>query len=169
MKRLHRILAVLLAGAALALTARAADVPRYQEIAIRKMMRLSGMVKMIDQLTEQMAAGIRSNAPAGIPESFWTRVKEKRMNSEELISRLVPVYAKYFTSDDLKVINAFYESPTGQRYNTNLAPVMQECMKVGQAWSQEVAQHVIDDAKAQMDAPATPSAPGGITVPGLKK
>lgn len=165
MKRTSKLLTIVLAALCLALTA-GAQVPKEQETAIRKMMRLTGMLKMIDQMTDQMVASLKEGAPAGVPEDFWVRAREKRIRVEDLISRMIPVYARYFTVEDLKVINAFYESPTGQRFVASLTPMIQENMKIGQAWGQEVSQKVIDDLKAELGRGENPA---GITVPGVTK
>jgi hypothetical protein len=163
MNRICKPLTAILAALCLALTA-SAQITKEHEIGIRKMMRLTGMIRMIDELTDQMVTGLKQGAPAGVPEDFWRRAKEKRMKTEELIGRLIPVYAKYCTVEDLKTINAFYESPAGQRIVKNLNPMMQENMKIGQAWGQEVSQKIIDDLQAELKEKGNPA---GITVPGV--
>jgi uncharacterized protein len=165
MNKNPKLLAAVLVALCLALTA-GAQVTREQETGIRKMMRLTGMIKMIDEMTEQMVASLKQGAPAGVPEGFWSRAREKRMKTEDLVGRMIPVYAKYCSVEDLKAINAFYESPAGQRFVTNLNPMMQENMKIGQAWGQEVSQKMIDDLQAELRAKDNP---GGITVPGAGK
>ena len=165
MNRDYKPLAAILAALCLALTA-GAQVTKEQETGIRKMMRLTGMVDMLGQMTDQMIASIKQGAPAGVPEEFWSRAQERRMKPEELIARMVPIYAKYFSVEDLKAINAFYESAAGRHFAASMEPMMQENMKVGQAWGQEVSQKVIDDLQAEMK---TKENPAGLTVPGVKK
>ena len=161
MNRICKPLTAILAALCLALTA-GAQVTKEQETGIRKMMRLTGMIDMIGQMTDQMISSIKQGAPAGVPEDFWGRAREKRMKAEDLIARMIPVYAKYFSMEDLKAINAFYESPAGQR----LGPMMQENMKIGQAWGQEVSQKLIDDLKAELGRKENSV---GVTVPGVTK
>jgi hypothetical protein len=165
MKKKPQLLAAILTALCLTLTA-GAQVTREHETAIRKMMRLTGMIDMIGQMNDQMITQLKQGAPAGVPEDFWAKAREKRMKVEDLVQRMIPVYAKYCSLEDLKAINAFYESPAGQRFVTNLAPMMQENMKIGQAWGQEVSQKVIDDLQAELRGNQTP---GGITVPGIGK
>ena len=165
MNRICKPPTAILAALCLALTA-GAQVTKEQETGIRKMMRLTGMIDMIGQMTDQMISSIKQGAPAGVPEDFWGRAREKRMKAEDLIARMIPVYAKYFSVEDLKAINAFYESPAGQHLVASLGPMMQENMKIGQAWGQEVSQKLIDDLKAELGRKENSV---GVTVPGMTK
>jgi hypothetical protein len=160
-----RPLTAILAALCLALTA-GAQVTKEQETGIRKMMRLTGMIDMIGQMNDQMVSSIKQGAPAGVPEDFWSRARERRIKAEDLIARMIPVYAKYFSAEDLKAINAFYESPVGQHFVASLGPMMQENMKIGQAWGQEVSQKLIDDLKAELSHKENPVS---LTVPGVTK
>jgi hypothetical protein len=165
MNQICKPLTAILAALCLALTA-GAQVTKEQETGIRKMMRLTGMINMIEQMTDQMVTSLKQGAPAGVPEEFWSRARERRMKAEDLVARLIPIYAKYFSVEDLKAINAFYESPVGQRFVASMGPMTQENMKIGQAWGQEVSQKLIDDLKAELSRKENPV---GITVPGVGK
>ena len=43
----------------------------------------------------------------------------QRVKVDEIIERLVPIYDRNFTSDDLKAFIAFYESAEGQEINSH--------------------------------------------------
>ena len=47
---------------------------------------------------------------------------------DEIITRLAPVYAKYYTTQDLKELIAFYKGPLGQKHIKVTPSVMQESM-----------------------------------------
>jgi hypothetical protein len=53
---------------------------------------------------------------------------------------------KYYTIDDLKAVNAFYESPAGQKLLATLPQVMQ----IGQAWGQKIGKEAADEAEKEM-------------------
>ncbi|HZL47302.1 MAG TPA: DUF2059 domain-containing protein [Opitutaceae bacterium] len=165
MKTILKPLTAVLAALCLALTADA-QVTKEQEAGIRKMMRLTGMIQLMEQINDQMVATLKQDAPAGVPEGFWSRVREKRMNREQVVGQMIPVYAKYFSVEDLKAINAFYESPAGQHLVTNLPLAMQENMKIGQAWGQKVSQEILDDLQFELRRKQNPDS---ITVPGNGK
>ncbi len=69
----------------------------------------------------------------------------------DLIEQIVPLYNKYYSLDDLKAANAFYQSPAGQRILAVTPQLMHASMQIGQAWGQKVGMKVekeIEDEKA---------------------
>ena len=60
-----------------------------------------------------------------------------------------PLYDKYYTLDDLKAINAFYASPTGQKVLTSLPQIMQESMKIGQEWGAKIGAQAEEEIKQE--------------------
>jgi hypothetical protein len=57
-------------------------------------------------------------------------------------------------------MNAFYESPAGQKVLATLPAITQESMKIGQAWGEQVARRVQQEIQEQMrqkkERPAKP-------------
>ncbi len=80
------------------------------------------------------------------------------MNTDDLVSQLIPVYAKYYTMEDLKAINTFLESPSG-RHMISLQPqISTEAMQIGQVWGKSVAQRVMMEMQdEQKNSPASSS------------
>jgi hypothetical protein len=132
-----------------------------KEAEIRKMLELTGTVKMTHQVMEQMVANFKVQN-SSVSAEFWDRF-EKEMNLQELIDKIVPIYAKYYTLDDLKAVNAFYETPVGQNVLATLPLVMHESMQIGQDWGRQVATRLLAELKEEKEkesasAPAaTPS------------
>ena len=56
------------------------------------------------------------------------------------MEKIIPVYEKYYTTEDLKAVNAFYESPAGQKILSTLPQVMQETVKIGQEWGKKLGE-----------------------------
>ena len=77
------------------------------------------------------------------------------MDMHELLEELVPVYDKYYTLADLKTVNAFYETPTGQKVLAALPQITQESMQIGQAWGQRIGAQIM--AEAQQEKSKTPA------------
>jgi hypothetical protein len=148
MKQLLKPLTAILAALCLVLTA-VAQVTKEQETEIRKMIQLTGMMKMMEQMKDQMLTSLKQGSPAGVPEEFWDKAR-KKMKVEDLIEQIIPLYAKYYSVEDIKAINAFYESPAGQRLLAQLPQLMQESMKIGQAWGQKAAQEVVAELQAEL-------------------
>jgi hypothetical protein len=127
-----------------------------KEAEIRKLLELTGTLKMTHQVMAQMIASFRMQNSSVSPE-FWDRF-EKEMNLQELIDKIIPLYAKYYSLDDLKAVNAFYETPAGQRVLATTPLIMRESMQIGQDWGRQVAMRLMAELKEEKEKAAA-SAP----------
>ena len=105
---------------------RAEDVHSEKRADIRKLVELTGMAGMVRQmmgtLAEQFVSTLRRRSP-DIPEGAIVIVRkdtEEVMSSHiegpgGLVDRVVPIYDKYFTGEELKRLIAFYQSPLGRK------------------------------------------------------
>jgi len=59
------------------------------------------------------------------------------LNVNEIIPRLVPVYDKYFSEDELKELIAFYKGATGRKLIKVMPLIMEDSMKATEAYFQE--------------------------------
>ncbi len=59
------------------------------------------------------------------------------INVDEIIDRLVPVYSKYFSEEDLKEYIEFYSSPKGKKLIDAISKVMRESVDVSAEYFQE--------------------------------
>jgi uncharacterized protein len=75
----------------------------------------------------------------------------KAMPINDLIDAMVPVYQKYLTHSDIKAINEFYGSPTGQKLLQNSNAMMIEAM--------QSAQVVIKEHMAEIEAQVEKTTP----------
>ena len=137
---------------------------------IRKMLESTGRIKVMQQISEQMIARAKKQNN-GVSSEFWDRL-EKEMNIQGFLDKMVPIYAKYYTLDDLKAINAFYETPAGQRYVAAYPQIMQECMPIAQDWAKMVLNRVKSELKEEKEkgsasapAAAPPAAPSVTPAP----
>jgi len=134
-----------------------AEMSKEKRAEIDQMMRLTGMEKLVDQMVTQMISSFKANM-TGAPAGFWEKFQSK-VNGRDMIEKVVPVYDKYYTLEDLRAVNAFYSSPAGQKILATLPQVMQESMAVGQAWGQEVAKKAADELEAEKKASAIEAHP----------
>jgi hypothetical protein len=121
-------------------------VEKRQEI--QKMLRLTGVEKLMGQMLTQLMGGLRAQMP-DVPEVFWTKFQQK-IDTHELMDKIIPLYDKYYTTEDLKAINAFYESPAGQKVLRTLPQIMQESVKVGQEWGERIGKQAAEEAEIEM-------------------
>jgi hypothetical protein len=51
--------------------------------------------------------------------------------------------------EDLKAVNAFYESPAGQRLLVVAPMAMQDAMKIGQEWGEKLGKEAATEAEQE--------------------
>jgi len=150
---MKRIWNLLFAVMAIILTVNAAEpgapkIAKEKVVEIQKTLRLVGMEKLMVQMKTQMFAMFREKLKE-VPDDYWKRAEEK-FDTHELMELIVPLYDKYYTLEDLKAINAFYESPAGQKVLSTLPQITQESMKIGQAWGEEVGRRLEREAQEEL-------------------
>lgn len=64
------------------------------------------------------------------------RIREK-FKIDDVIERLIPLYDKYFTAEELKAYIDFYGSPKGRKLTSNISLVMKDSIEVGAAYIKE--------------------------------
>ncbi len=112
----------------------ASDPAKVQDI--RKFFKLTNVAEL-------SFAGIKSNAELQrqanpqIPTEFWTELL-KELKPEEFIDRMIPIYDKHFSHEEIKAWITFFETPAGQAFFINQRLVLQESAVVGQAYVQEI-------------------------------
>ena len=127
-----------------------ADVTPEKRIEIDRMLKLTGMEKLVDQMMNQMIAGFRANMK-DVSSDFWDRFAQK-VHGSEMIEMIIPLYDKYYSLEDLRAVNAFYSSPTGQRVLSTLPQIMKESMAIGQQWGAKISKQAVEEVKAEMEA-----------------
>lgn len=58
------------------------------------------------------------------------------------MDRMVPIYAKYYTQQDMDDLIAFYDTPLGKKLSTVQPQITLESMSVAQQWAAEIGQKV---------------------------
>ncbi|HEY8931788.1 MAG TPA: DUF2059 domain-containing protein [Rariglobus sp.] len=125
-----------------------AEIDKAKRQEIETMLKLTGMERIADQMMAQMIQGMSVNMK-GMPPEFWQRFSQK-IRASELIERIIPLYDKYYSLEDLRAVNAFYSSPAGQRVLQTLPQIMQESMKIGQEWGREIGERAAAEVMAEM-------------------
>jgi uncharacterized protein len=121
-----------------------AEISKEKRKEIEKLLRLTGMEKLMEQMKVQMISSLKANMTE-VPEAFWIKFQEK-MDARELLEKIIPLYDKYYSIEDLKAVNAFYETPAGQKLLSTLPQIMQEGMKIGQEWGEKIGQQAAEEA-----------------------
>ena len=94
---------------------------------------------------------------------FYTKLQSK-LNTDEFVGLIIPIYDKYLTTEDIDGLTQFYESPLGQRALKVLPQIVQEAQAAGFQWGQrmgqEAAQEVIAEHPELKDAITPSPSPG---------
>ena len=98
-------------------------------------------------MMNQMLPALKKMIPDA-PEKFWADVMAE-FNADQIVELIIPVYQKHLTEQDVKEINAFYNSAAGKKLISVQPAIMQESMVLGQQWGQETARNVLNKYKAQ--------------------
>ena len=113
-----------------------------KEAVVRRVLEVT---KTADLILSTMEAGLPAQRAANpaIPAVFWDRFAARaRAESRTLIDSLVPVYGALFTTDELKELVRFYETPLGQRLIAVTPDLARESMLAGQRWGFVIGQEI---------------------------
>lgn len=121
------------------------DIDPAKKAEIVKLLQLTGTVKLTQQMMDQMLSNFKTHN-SRVSQEFWDRF-EKEMDIQALVDKIVPLYAKYYSLEDLKAVNAFYQTPAGQRMLAATPLIMHESMQIGQDWGRQVVTRLIAELK----------------------
>jgi hypothetical protein len=89
------------------------------------------------------ASGVRRNMEQNIEQVLSQVAENKRekftehLKVSEIIERLVPVYSKYYSDEELIDIIQFYETPTGKKFMETIPEIMKDAVQVAAQYLQE--------------------------------
>lgn len=115
--------------------AQSSDVGKTQDI--QKFFKLTNVAELaFADIANNLELQRRANPD--VPEKFW---KELLMGikQEEFLARILPIYDKHFSHEEIKAWVAFFESKPGQAFLKNQRVVLEESAKAGQAYVEEVS------------------------------
>lgn len=139
-------LALFMVGTVFAFTASAQsdEVSPALETAISELIDATGVLEIGEQFGEiiiaQMSETLRQEQP-DLPEQAFEIIREEvnatisgELETGNFEAQIIPVYAKYFTFEEVLQLLAFYQTPLGRKTVEVMPLLSQESMQVGQAW-----------------------------------
>jgi uncharacterized protein len=126
-----------------------------KEARIRELMDLTGAKNLGQELIQAGMEQFRSTVQDSQPDNprakqfvdaFVARF-QKHFDPDTLTERIIPIYDKYLTNDDLKGLIDYYRSPLGQRMLKSLPELTRESQAAGFAMGQKAAQETMDELK----------------------
>ena len=143
-----------------------------KETKIRQLLDVVGTRALMEQTVKSMAetsqaslarALMKNESSERFVELFYVKLQSK-LNTDEFVSLIIPIYDKYLTTEDIDGLIQFYQSPLGKRALKVLPQIVQEAQAAGFQWGQrmgqEAAQEVIAEHPELKDAITPPPSPG---------
>ncbi len=124
------------------------QIPQEKLAAIRELMQITGAEinsdQFADAFTQQMLSVLKANnadvselASQIVTEEIKVLVEEELQN-ESLQEQIYPIYARYFTLEELHGLVEFNRSAVGRKANKLMPKLMQESLDAAQTWSQQI-------------------------------
>jgi uncharacterized protein len=152
MKIVRLVAWLVLAFASATSMAQAVD-PTLQQAKRQEIMKLlestqvmALMQQMSAAMITQMTGGIRSKRP-DIPltalDFLPSTVSEVVRDNEKFFQEMfVSLYDRHFTLDDIRALNAFYESAAGKKMVEKQPLLMQQGMTLGTEWGRSIGPEI---------------------------
>lgn len=128
-----------------AATTATADEHASKERDIRRLLEVTGASKLGAQMMTTMIQSFKQTMPQA-PSGFWDDF-QKEIDMGELVEKIVPIYDRHLSDEDIRAAIAFYESPAGQRLITSQPVILQESMAVGMEWGQTLGKKAVAKMK----------------------
>lgn len=129
------------AGMLLALASAQVFAAQPTEQQVRRLMDVIGLGKSLSQMNTEVATNMKQALPC-VSSTYWEGYIDSN-SSKDFIGRLVPVYQKHFTADEVDGMVKFYSSPLGQKVLTEMPLALAEANQAGQQWSRDHTQDMI--------------------------
>jgi uncharacterized protein len=125
----------------------AQQVDPEKERLIRQVMAHTKEAEQAQERVLQAMAGMKLMMPR-VPENVWEKYRQL-ISLDEFRNRLIYVYDKHYTSEELSELLKFYDSPLGKKMSDEVIPILRESMEIAQGLSKRAAQSVSSDFQAE--------------------
>ena len=109
-----------------------------KEVKIVELLETMGSTQAMKTSFEYMINYYKQTNPQ-ISSQYWDN-SLKHVDYNELVQKLVPVYSKHFTEQEIESLITFYRSTTGKKMIDKMPLILQESMEIGRMWGVELAQ-----------------------------
>jgi hypothetical protein len=104
-----------------------------------------GLQKKGVTLTAEQKQRAQKRLDAIVDEMFT------QMPYDEMMAASAEIYRKHFTSDDIKALLAFYRTPSGQKFLTEMPALVQESMRAGSDIMMKRVPEIMERIDKRMD------------------
>ena len=151
-----------------------APATRQDVLRLFKVMHINDQMRSVmDAMTKQQSALVHETMKKRYPQMTEERLEQFDAMMEEgikdfpvdaIIDDLIPVYQKHLTRTDVRAVNVFYSSPTGQKLLREMPEMTSESMQLSYGRMQKQMDAMMERMQKMMKeqelkAPATPAKP----------
>jgi hypothetical protein len=128
-----------------------------KEADIRQLMDVTGAKDLGQQLLDAGIAQFRASVTESQPDNprarqfadAFAQHFEKHFDPRALTEAVIPIYDKHLSSEELRELLAYYQSPFGQRMLKVLPEVARESQAAGLNLGQKAAEQAMEDLKPE--------------------
>ena len=129
-----------------------------KDVKIAELLETMGSTHAMKTSFEYMINYYKQNNPQ-ISSEYWVNAS-KHVDYNELVKKLVPVYSKHFTEQEIVDLLNFYNTSTGKKMIEKMPAILEESMEIGRKWGIELAQKIEKEipvsTKSEYSSPPPP-------------
>ena len=129
-----------------------------KDVKIVELLETMGSTQAMKTSFEYMINYYKQNNPQ-ISSQYWDNAF-KHVDYNELVQKLVPVYSKHFTEQEIVDLLNFYNTSTGKKMIEKMPAILEESMEIGRKWGIELAQKIEKEipvsTKKEYSSPPSP-------------
>ncbi len=129
-----------------------------KDVKIAELLETMGSTQAMKTSFEYMINYYKQNNPQ-ISSQYWDN-SLKHVDYNELVQKLVPVYSKHFTEQEIVDLLNFYNTSTGKKMIEKMPAILEESMEIGRKWGIELAQKIEEEisvsTKSEYSSPPPP-------------
>ncbi|EIM01444.1 hypothetical protein UUC_11454 [Rhodanobacter denitrificans] len=129
---------------------------------VRDLFKVMRMEQTLGQMNTQMATLMQQKLPC-VPAAYWQGFVDGD-GAAAVTQRMVPVFQRHFSGEEVDGLLKFYRSPLGQKVLTEMPASVAEAVQAGRQWGQERTRTMLQELqkKGSLDAQGRcPAAPEG--------
>lgn len=117
------------------------DAETAKRDSIRHLLKITGSDEIAARTIASYLPHLKKITPKA-SEEFWRRTL-REIDVEEIENKLIPVYQKYFTEEEISALIVFFESPEGEKLVKTMPLISEESRNIGNTWGKEIAQKIV--------------------------
>ncbi len=114
---------------------------------IRDVLARTQEVEQAEERIAQAMAGMKQMMPR-LQEKYLEKYRSL-ISENDLRNRLIEVYDKRYTTDELRSMLQFFDTPAGKKMTENAVPILRESMAIAQQLSRQAGNTIMSEVNAE--------------------